>query len=114
VLPDMSAKIAFLSRPLAADERRPVPALRPEAIVEHEGKDVVFVVRPDAAGKSAGDRGAAEKKETGGGRAVRTVVTTGARIGDLVRVEGLAPGTPVVINPPPALADGAAVAPAKK
>jgi len=114
VLPDMSAKIAFLSRPLAADERRPVPALRPEAIVEHEGKDVVFVVRPDAAGKSAGDRGAAEKKEAGGGRAVRTVVTTGARVGDLVRVEGLAPGTPVVINPPPALADGAAVAPAKK
>ena len=114
VLPDMSAKIAFLSRPLAADERKPVPALRPEAIVEHEGKDVVFVVRPDAAGKSAGDRGAAEKKEAGGGRAVRTVVTTGARVGDLVRVEGLAPGTPVVINPPPALADGAAVAPAKK
>jgi RND family efflux transporter MFP subunit len=114
VLPDMSAKIAFLSRPLTADERKPVPALRPEAIVEREGQDVVFVVRPDAAGKSAGESGEAEMKATGGGRAVRTAVTTGARIGDLVRVEGLAPGTPVVINPPPALADGAAVAPAKK
>jgi len=71
-------------------------------------------VRPDAAGKSAGDRGAAEKKESAGGRAVRTAVTTGARIGDLLRIEGLAPGTSVVINPPPALADGAAVAPATK
>lgn len=114
VLPDMSAKIAFLSRPLAADERRPVPALRPEAIVEHEGKDVVFVVRPDAAGTEVGGNGATEKKEAGGGRAVRTAVATGARIGDLVRVEGLAPGTRVVINPPPALADGAPVAPVKK
>jgi HlyD family secretion protein len=111
VLPDMSAKIAFLSRPLAADERRPVAALRPEAIVEREGKDVVFVVRPDAAGTEVGGNGATEKKEAGGGRAVRTAVATGARIGDLVRVEGLAPGTRVVINPPPALADGAPVAP---
>jgi HlyD family secretion protein len=114
VLPDMSAKIAFLSRPLAADERRPVAALRPEAIVEREGKDVVFVVRPDAAGTEVGGNGATEKKEAGGGRAVRTAVATGARIGDLVRVEGLAPGTRVVINPPPALADGAPVAPVKK
>jgi HlyD family secretion protein len=114
VLPDMSAKIAFLSRPLAADERRPVAALRPEAIVEREGKAVVFVVRPDAAGTEVGGNGATEKKEAGGGRAVRTAVATGARIGDLVRVEGLAPGTRVVINPPPALADGAPVAPVKK
>ena len=34
VLPDMSAKIGFLSRSLAADERKPVPAVRPDAIAE--------------------------------------------------------------------------------
>jgi hypothetical protein len=37
----------------------------------------------------------------------------GERIGDLVRVEGVAPGTHVVIGAPPQLSDGAAVAPRK-
>jgi hypothetical protein len=41
-------------------------------------------------------------------------VTTGEKIGDLVRVEGLAPGARVVVNPPATLADGATVAPAKR
>lgn len=101
VLPDMSAKVAFLERPLAADERKPVPAVRPEAIVRRDGADSVFVVAGDAAAPAAG-------------RAVRTPVTTGARIGELVRVDGLAPGTRVIVNPPPTLADGAAVVAARK
>jgi len=41
-------------------------------------------------------------------------VTVGAKVGDLVRVDGLAPGTRVVINPPGKLANGAAVVAAKK
>ncbi len=110
VLPDMSAKIAFLSRPLQADERQPVPALRPEAVVQHDGKEVVFVVQSASKDASAAKADGA----VSGGSAVRTAVRTGARIGDLVRVDGLAPGTRVIVNPPSNLADGAAVAPVKK
>ena len=81
VLPDMSAKIGFLSRALAADERKPVPAVRPDAIVKRDGRDVVFVVTRD---------------EKGGDERVKSQpVTVGAKVGDLVRVD-LAPGTRVV------------------
>jgi HlyD family secretion protein len=99
VLPDMSAKVAFLSRALQAGERTPVPAVRPEAIVKRDGRDVVYVVTAD---------------EKGGTERVKAQpVTPGARVGDLVRVD-LAPGTRVVAAPPERLADGAAVTAAKK
>ena len=95
MLPDMSAKIAFLSRALKPEERKPVPALRPDAVVKRDGADVVFVV--EAAG------------------AVKPVpVKTGDKVGDLVRVEGVAPGTRVVANPPERLAAGSRVEAAKK
>jgi RND family efflux transporter MFP subunit len=94
VLPDMSAKIAFLSRPLRPDERTPVAALRADAIVKRDGKDMVFIVGKDEQVKLA-------------------PVAAGAKVGDLVRVD-LAPGTRVVIAPPDRLVDGATVAAAKK
>ncbi len=99
VLPDMSAKIAFLSRPLKPDERTPVAALRADAIVKRDGKEVVFVVTKD---EKAGDD-----------RVTLTPVKVGAKIGDLVRVD-LAPGTRVVMAPGERLADGGRVAAAKK
>jgi HlyD family secretion protein len=105
VLPDMSAKIAFLSRALEAGERAPVPALRPEAVVKLDGKDTVFVVEAAARDKSGDGKGAEP-----GGRVARKTIETGARIGDLVRVNGIAPGTRVVVSPPADLADGATVA----
>lgn len=105
VLPDMSAKIAFLSRRLEATERTPLPALRPEAIVRAGGEEVVFVVEP-AAGASSED---GADKAAAGGRVARKVIRTGGPIGDLMRVDGLAPGTRVVISPPPELADGVRV-----
>ncbi len=117
VLPDMSARIAFLSRPLAAPERRPVAALRPEAVVRRDGGDHVFVFRPDAqadakapaATQAKGGTGSAER-----GRAVLTPVTLAGKVGDLLRVENLSPGTRIVVNPPARLADGQSVAPARK
>ena len=94
VLPDMSAKTAFLSRALKSDERTPVAALRADAIVKRDGKDVVFVVGKDD-------------------QVRLTAVNVGAKVGDLVRVD-LAPGTRAVIAPGERLADGATVAAAKK
>ncbi len=96
VLPDMSAKVAFLARRLESSERTAVPAVRPEAIITRGGKSYVFVVSqatPDAAGQVA-----------------MTEVRVGSKIGDLVRVEGVAPGVRIVIGAPSNLADGARVA----
>ena len=94
VLPDMSAKIAFLSRPLAGQDRKPVVAVQPAAIATRDGRKVVFVVRD--------------------GKAHETAVTTGDRIGELVAVGGVAAGDTVVLSPGDKLRDGAGVTAAKK
>ena len=99
VLPDMSAKVAFLSRRLSSSERTAVAAVRPEAIVARGGKSYVFVVSQAASDPV--------------GHAVLTEVQVGVRIGDLVRVAGVAPGTRIVVAAPSDLPDGAPVAPQK-
>ncbi|HSO08131.1 MAG TPA: efflux RND transporter periplasmic adaptor subunit [Pelomicrobium sp.] len=87
VLPDMSARVAFLSQPVPAAERSPRTAVAAGAVVERSGRRVVFRVAD--------------------GRAVAAPVTTGERIGDVVVVEdGLEPGETVVKAPPPELNDG--------
>ena len=96
LLPDMSAKVAFLSRRLESSERTPVAAVRPEAIVTRGGKKYVFVVSAPASDAA--------------GHAVMTEVQVGSRIGELVRIQGVAPGARIVIGAPNDLADGALVA----
>lgn len=94
VLPDMSAKVAFLSRDLKPEERKPVTAVQPSAVAKREGKDVVFVIDKDT---------------------VRLApVTVAAKVGDLVQVTGVNPGDKVVLAPPEKLKDGAAVSIIKK
>ncbi|WP_085317960.1 efflux RND transporter periplasmic adaptor subunit [Derxia lacustris] len=90
VLPDMNAKIAFLSRPLTAAERKPVVAVRSEALAERDGRRGVFM---------AGE----------GGAAVFVPVTVGAALGELVQIEGVKPGDRVVLKPDAKLHDGVAV-----
>jgi RND family efflux transporter MFP subunit len=127
VLPDMSARIAFLSRPLTVEERKPVPALRPEAVVRRDGKDMVFVVQaggedgapvaPATNGDVSRDASKDSSKDSKADatlRAVLTPVQLGGKVGDLVRVNNLAPGTRVVVNPPEKLRDGQRVAAQKK
>lgn len=96
VLPDMSAKVAFLSRAPTPGERQPVAAVRPEAVVKRDGKNVVFAID--------------EKSGT-----VKAVpVGEAPKLGDLVQVSGVAAGDKVVLNPSARLASGAAIAIAKK
>jgi HlyD family secretion protein len=118
VLPDMSAKIAFLSRKLEPAERKPVPAVRPEAVVKRDGKDMVFVVtgeaKPAEKAPATDAKGEAKAAPFTTGTVELKPVTVGAKVGDLVRVEGLEPGARVVINPPEKLASGATVAAVKK
>jgi RND family efflux transporter MFP subunit len=95
VLPDMSAKVAFLSREPQAGERQPVTAVRPEAVVKRNARDVVFTL--DAANV-----------------AHEVVVTNVAKVGDLVQVSGVKPGDKVILAPNDRVRDGAHVAIAKK
>jgi HlyD family secretion protein len=94
VLPDMSAKVAFLSRPVKDEERKAVTAVQPGAIVERDGRKVVFALKDDK---------------------VRAVdVTAGAKIGDLIEVRGVKAGERLVLAPNGKVQDGTAVAPLKK
>ena len=94
VLPDMSAKVSFLSRELKADERKPVIAVQPAALAKREGKDVLFLIDKDVARQ--------------------VVVTVGSKIGDLVQVSGVKPGDKIVLTPSEKIKDGGAVAIQKK
>jgi RND family efflux transporter MFP subunit len=94
VLPDMSAKVAFLSRPLQAGEQQPRTVLNPGALLEEGGQSYAFLVKDK--------------------RARRTAVTAGGRIGDLREIRsGLKPGDIVVVRPG-SLRDGARVEVAAK
>ncbi len=86
VLPEMSAKVAFLSRDLPPDLRTRRTVLDPAAVVERGGRHVVFVVRD--------------------GRAHETPVEVGGKLGDWLEVDGVHPGDEVVAGPPGTLHDG--------
>jgi multidrug efflux pump subunit AcrA (membrane-fusion protein) len=95
ILPDMSAKVAFLSRPLGPEEHAPRPAVDAQAVVTRDGRPVVFVVQD--------------------GKTVRTPVRSGQRLGELVELEeGPKPGEKVVLRPSERLGDGVAVKPARR
>ncbi len=90
ILPEMSAKVSFLSRPATAEDQKAVIAVNPKAITERDGKKLVF--------RLAGD-------------SVEPVpVTLGRKIGDLQEVGGaLKSGERVVLTPAAALKAGARV-----
>jgi RND family efflux transporter MFP subunit len=95
ILPDMSARVAFLERPLSAGEREAHPAVRAAAVVKGEGGSFVYAVR--------------------NGSVARVPVQTGRTMNDLVELlQGPQPGERVVVNPPPKLRDGMAVRLPKK
>ena len=95
VLPDMSAKVAFLARAPQPEERKPVTAVRPEAVVKRGDKSVVYVL--DA-------------------KNVAKEVAVGApqKVGDLVTAANVKPGDKVALSPPEKLKDGGTVTIAKK
>lgn len=94
VLPDMSAKVAFLKQKPTEADRKPVVVARKEAIIERDGKANVFVVTDN--------------------KAKLTPVTKGREIGDLIEVAGVKSGDKVVLKPNEKLTDGASVAQAAK
>jgi RND family efflux transporter MFP subunit len=91
VLPEMSARVAFLERPVTKNDEKPKTAVSPAALITRDGKTLVYAVTSD--------------------RAVETLVTTGVKMGDLIEIrEGLKPGDKVVLNPPKKLKNGSKIA----
>ena len=89
ILPEMSAKVAFLTHAPGKDEQTPRVAVNPSALVERSGRKVAFVI--------AGDK----VKET--------AVTPGPRLGDWIEVSGLKPGDRVAVSGLERLRDGARI-----
>lgn len=86
VLPDMSAKVAFLSQPVPADQQKPLPAVQPSAVVDLNGRMVAFRIDGD--------------------KVQAVPVSTGAMIGELIAIAGVQPGDRLVLKPGPKLRDG--------
>ncbi len=97
VLPDMSAKVNFLSQAPTGDEMRPLVAV-PAASVARDGeRATLWRIRP--------------AREGTGEIVEPVVVRTGRTIGELVEVTGdVKTGERVVVEPPATLKAGAAVA----
>ncbi|MBU1229620.1 MAG: efflux RND transporter periplasmic adaptor subunit [Proteobacteria bacterium] len=90
ILPEMSAKVAFLSRELSESERVARLGVPAAAVVEQGGRKVVFQVAD--------------------GVASAVPVETGARIGDFLELaSGPKAGARVVMSPPAGLKSGARV-----
>lgn len=94
ILPEMSAKVAFLSRPITAADQQPLLAVNPQALVERGGRRVLLRIT-----------GA-----TGQERVEAVPVSVGRKLGDVVEVGGaLRSGDRVVLEPPARLESGARV-----
>ena len=90
ILPELSAKVSFLSKPVSKMDQVPRTAVNQKALVARGEGKAVFLVKGD--------------------RAEETSVRTGAQIGDMVEVLiGLKAGDQVVLEPPPKLKSGARV-----
>lgn len=87
ILPEMSAKVTFLSQAATDADQQPLLAVNPKAIVERDGKTQVFRIEGETAAAVA--------------------VTKGRTLGDVVEVKGgLKSGERLVLAPPVGLKSG--------
>jgi RND family efflux transporter MFP subunit len=90
ILPEMSAKVAFLSRLVTGEEKKPRIALNQSAVMNRKNLKEVFVVK--------------------GERVVETPVNLGGTMGDMIEVlEGVKVGDRVVLNPSDRLKNGSKI-----
>ncbi|MCC7326713.1 MAG: efflux RND transporter periplasmic adaptor subunit [Burkholderiales bacterium] len=95
ILPEMSAKVSFLSQDVSPEEQKPLLAVASDALAQRDGRTLIFVIRD--------------------GHAVSVPVTPGKKIGDLTAVSGaIRSGEKVVLKPAADLVDGALVKVAAK
>lgn len=90
ILPEMSAKVAFLSKAVNDDEQKPRLAVNRSSLVSRDGQTIVFLVK--------------------GNRVEEVPLRLGREFGEMVEVlEGVKQGDRVVLNPSKRLRDGSKV-----
>ena len=90
ILPEMSAKVSFLSQEVTPAQQKPLLAVHPDALTQRDGHTVVFVIRD--------------------GRAVAVPVTPGVKVGDQTAITGdVKSGEKAVPKPASSLQSGALV-----
>ncbi len=95
ILPEMSAKVAFLSREIKDDEQKPRTAFNPAAVIDRKGKTSVFLIREN--------------------RVIETPVTLGEKLGDMVEVlSGVKAGDRIVLRPLDKVKNGSRIKIAEK
>jgi RND family efflux transporter MFP subunit len=94
VLPEMSAKVSFLSQDITAEQQKPIVAVAADAIALRDGRSVVFAIKD--------------------GVATAVPVTPGKKLGDLTAVAGgVKSGDKVVLKPTDDIVTGSLVKVAK-
>lgn len=86
VMPEMSAKVSFLTRPVGPGEDRPLMTVPAASVVSDGGQTHVFTIHDD--------------------RVKKAPVKAGRKIGEAVEVSGVAEGQAIVLSPPNGLKDG--------
>jgi HlyD family secretion protein len=94
ILPEMSAKVSFLSQDVTPEQQKPLVAVGSDALAQRDGRTVVFVVKE--------------------GAAVAVPVAPGKKLGDLTAISGnVKSGDKVVLKPADNIASGTLVKVAK-
>ncbi|MEP7330020.1 MAG: efflux RND transporter periplasmic adaptor subunit, partial [Betaproteobacteria bacterium] len=94
ILPEMSAKVSFLAQEVTPEQQKPLLAVASDALVQRDGRTVVFAIRD--------------------GRAVAVPVTAGQKIGDVTAIVGaVKSGEKTVARPDAAIVSGTLVKVAK-
>jgi len=95
ILPEMSAKVAFLQRPVTPEEQKPSVAINPISIINRGNKKIVFIVKNN--------------------KAIETPVKTGEKLGDVIEVlDGVKAGDRIIAKPSDKLKNGSRIKIAEK
>jgi RND family efflux transporter MFP subunit len=94
-LPEMSAKVAFLERPLQSEELKPLTGVNTSSIVTRGSKKYVFLII--------------------GEKAVETPVSTGKESGEMTEIlAGIKPGDRIILKPTGRIKNNTRIKPAEK
>lgn len=95
ILPEMSAKVAFLERPVTLEDQKPRIAVNPATIINRGNKNIIFLVKDNSA--------------------IETIVKTGEKIGDMIEIlDGIKSGDRIIAKPSGKLRTGSRIKIAEK
>ena len=89
ILPEMSAKVAFLERPIRSEEQQPRVMLPKTALIKRDGKSFVYLIKGDSVSE--------------------TMVETVASVDEFVEIKGVKVGDKVALKPLDKLTNGSKV-----